>query len=292
MNDTTTDQPLPTLGGAAAVRPSDTDKRITGLIWGDAGCGKTVLAATAPGRKLWYCFDPEGTASLAGTPENVITYDLSSSTDSVLELFKNDTNPLNIKSVLDKFDTFVFDSITNVVDKTLQRGIKTNKGATIERPSPAAYATRNALAIRLVKNVMAVTRKDRKNVIFIAHEKAPTTDEETGAVLFITLALGGQLASNVGIDFSEIWHLYQVDNRNERRICIRPARKRRPAKTRMFFQSGQPEFEWKFNADKWSDPTNHKYRMDTWFTMWDTAGHKIALPGTAEFDNVYKEVFK
>lgn len=292
MNDTATDQPLPTLGGSTAVRPSDTDKRITALLWSDAGVGKTTLAATAPGRKLWYNFDPEGTATLAGVNEDVTTYDLSGSSDTVLELFKNDTNPLNIKSVLDKFDTFIVDSITNVVDKTLQRGIKTNRGATIERPSPAAYATRNALAIRLVKNIMSATRAARKNVIFIAHEKAPTTDEETGAILFITIALGGQLAANVGIDFSEIWHLYQVDNRAERRICIRPARKRKPAKTRMFFQSGQPEFEWKFDADHWSNEKNHKFRMDTWFTMWDTIGHKLALPGTAEFDNVYKEVFK
>jgi len=262
---------------------------MTALLWGDAGVGKTTLAATAPGRKLWYSFDPDGTNTLApiAEKEDIQYYDLSANTEAVIDLFKNDTNPLNIKSVLDMFDTFVFDSITNVVDKTLQRGIKTNKGATIERPSPAAYATRNALAIRLVKNVMAATMKAKKHVIFIAHEKAPTTDEETGAILFITLALGGQLASNVGIDFSEIWHLYQVDNRAEHRICIRPARKRKPAKTRMFMQGGQPEFEWKFNADAWDAPMNKKYRMDTWFDMWNKTGHKLALPGSAEFEKVY-----
>jgi hypothetical protein len=265
---------------------------MTALLWGDAGCGKTTLAATAPGRKLWYNFDPDGPNTLAGVDEDVQVYDLSANTEAVLDLFKNDTNPLNIKSVLDHFDTFVFDSITNIVDKTLQRGIKTNKGASIERPSPAAYATRNALAIRLIKNVMSATQKTKKHVIFIAHEKAPTTDEETGAVLFITIALGGQLASNVGIDFSEIWHLYQVDNRPDRRICIRPARKRKPAKTRMFMQSGQPEFDWKFSADTWGADINKKHRMDTWFKMWNTTGHKLALPGTAEFDKVYASMLQ
>lgn len=283
---------LPMIGGAHARRPEDIDKRMTALLWGDAGVGKTVLAATAPGRKCWFQFDPEGTNTLAGTGEDVQVYDLSAMAESTLESFKNVGNPLNIKTILDQFDTFVFDSITNITDKTLMRGISTNKGATVERPSPAAYATRNALAIRLIKNVMAATQKAKKHVIFIAHEKAPTTDEETGQVLFITLALGGQLAANVGIDFSEIWHLYQVDNRNERRICIRPARKRRPAKTRMWIQSGSPEFEWKFNAEKWDDVGNKPFRMDTWFNMWNTVGHKLTLPGTPEFDRLYKEVYK
>jgi hypothetical protein len=173
---------------------------------------------------------------------------------------------------------------------TLTRGIETNKGATIERPSPAAYATRNALAIRLVKNMMAATSKAKKNVIFIAHEKAPTTDEATGTILFITIALGGQLAANVGIDFSEIWHMYHTESSNERRICIRPFRTRKPCKTRMWRQSGQAEFTWKFDAETWDAPLNRKFRMDTWFTMWNSTGRKLALPGSAEFDAVFKTI--
>src|SRR5215217_8576112 len=35
------------------------------LLWGRPACGKTVLASTAPGRKLWLLFDPAGTASLS-----------------------------------------------------------------------------------------------------------------------------------------------------------------------------------------------------------------------------------
>lgn len=289
VNDVTQDFVFPTLAGVGPSKPTNQNKRMTALLWGDFGCGKTTLAATAPGRKLIYNFDPEGPASLAGVSEDVIQYDLSGNSDAVLDLFKNDTNPLNIKSTLDHVDTYIIDSITNVVDKTLQRGIKTNKGATIERPSPAAYATRNALAIRLVKNILAATLATKKHVIIIAHEKTPTTDEETGQVLHITLALGGQLAANIGIDFSEVWHMWQTET-NERRIVIRPHRKRKPAKTRMWFQSGQPEFAWKFNADDWSNSVNNKYRMDTWFKMWDTAGHKLALPGSKEFDDVYKTI--
>jgi hypothetical protein len=281
-------QALPLIGGMTASRPTDANKRMTLLLWGDAGCGKTTLAATAPGRKCWFNFDPDGTNSLSGMGEDVLVYDLSNAGSSVLESFKSEGNPLNIKALMEEFDTFVFDSITNITDKTLTQGIKSNKGATIERPSPAAYATRNALAVRLIKNVMAATTKAKKHVIFIAHEKAPTTDEESGQVLFITIALGGQLSSNVGIDFSEIWHLYQVDGRADRRICIRPARKRKPAKTRMFLQGGAAEFDWKFDAEKEGD-TNIKHRIDTWFHMWNSTGHKLPLPGSAEFDKIYKE---
>lgn len=283
--------PMPMIGGKHATTPQDANKRMTLLLWGDAGSGKTVLAATAPGRKCWFNYDPDGPNTLAGVDEDVKLYDLSDTGTKTLESFKSEGNPLNIKSLFDLYDTFVFDSITNIIDKTLTQGISSNKGATIERPSPAAYATRNALAVRLIKNVMAATSKVKKHVIFIAHEKAPTTDEETGAILFITLALGGQLSANIGIDFSEIWHLYQVDGRAERRVCIRPARKRKPAKTRMFLQGGQPEFDWKFDAEDWGRPMNHKHRISTWFDMWNTTGHKLALPGSAEYDKTYKEIY-
>jgi hypothetical protein len=278
MNDLTTI----TLGGVTLTRPTDTNKRITCLLWGDAGCGKTTLAATAPGRKLWFNFDPDGTNTLAGINEDISIFDLSATSTNITEQFKNEGNPLNIKAYMDEFDTFIFDSLTNITDKTLTQGIKTNKGASIERPSPAAYATRNALAIRLVKNVMAATSKAKKHVIFTAHEGAPNTEEDTGLVLFITLALGGKLPANVGIDFSEIWTMYQVDSRNERRIAVRPSRKRKPMKTRMFQQT-EPEFTWSFNADHWDAASNTQYRLDTWFNLWNTRNQKLPLPGTKEF---------
>jgi hypothetical protein len=254
------------------------------LLWGDAGCGKTTLAATAPGRKLWFNFDPDGTNTLAGVPEDVEVYDLSQvSPTTITEMFKNETNPLGIKSVIDQYDTFVIDSLTNVTDKTLTVGIKADVGSTIETPSPRAYGTRNALAIRLVKNILAATFLKKKHVILIAHEGAPVTNPKTGVVMHITLALGGQLPSNIGLDLSEIWHLYQVDNRNERRLMIRNSRNRKPTKTRMWIQSGESEFPWNFNADKWDSETNKPYRIDTWFNMWMAQQAKLHLPGTPEF---------
>lgn len=275
------------IAGVPIKKAADDDKRISALIWGDAGAGKTTLAATMPGRKLFFQFDPDGAASIAHVPE-VDVADFSGSSASITEQFKNENNPLGILGVLDSYDSFIFDSLTNITDKTLTQGIAKNNGATVERPSPGAFGTRNALAIRLIKNVMKVTKKANKHVCFIAHEGAPTTDEKTGAILHISLALGGQLPSNVGIDFSEMWAIYQVDGRNERRIMVRPARRRKPMKTRMFQQNGEPEFEWKFNAEDWDNVKNIPYRMDTWYNMWNEKNMKLPLPDTPEFAKLAK----
>lgn len=275
------------VAGVPINKASDNNKRISALIWGDAGAGKTTLAATMPGRKLFFQFDPDGAASIAHVPD-VDVADFSQASPTITAQFKSENNPLGLKGVLDMYDSFIFDSLTNITDKTLSQGIATVTGASVERPSPGAFGTRNALAIRLIKNVMAVTGKAKKHVCFIAHEGAPTTDEKTGAILHISLALGGQLPSNIGIDFSEMWAIYQVDNRNERRIAVRPSRRRKPMKTRMFIQSGEPEFTWEFDAENWDSPKNHAHRMDTWFDKWSETGQKLPLPGTKEFGAMFK----
>jgi len=140
--------------------------------------------------------------------------------------------------------------------------------------------------------MMSVTRKHNKHLIVIAHEGSPIIDEKTNTILHITLALGGQLPGNLAIDFSEFIHLYQVDGRNERRIMIRPARKRKPAKTRMWRQDGEPEFVWSFDADHWDRSSNHQYRMDTWLNVWNHFNTKLPLPGTKEFDALCKRYDK
>lgn len=277
------------VAGVVIKKAENTNARFSGLFWGDAGAGKTTLAATLPGRKLWYQFDPDGVASIAGQ-ENIDVADFSGSSPSITSQFKSETNPLGIKDVLDSYDSFIYDSVTNITDKTLMQGINTVNGASVERPSPGAFGTRNALAIRLIKNVMAITGKANKHVVFIAHEGAPTTDEKTGAILHISLALGGQLPSNIGIDFSEMWALYQVDNASTRRIAVRPSRRRKPMKTRMFQQLGEPEFDWNFNAEiDFNDPKNAAWRLDSWITLWQKSGQKLPLPGTKEFTALYNK---
>ena len=262
--------------GGLLIQPSNqTVKRMTMLIWGGPGGGKTTLACTAPGKKLLVNFDPDGPASVAGWPD-VDVVDFSSVSPYTLEQAKNSNNPLGLASVIDNYDTIVFDSLTNIGYKTLMHGVGTTKNATVERPGLQAYGVRNALILQLVKNTLALTNKFNKHCIFIAHEAPPTTNDD-GVVLYITLALGGQLPDQAALDFSEVWNVADMGAGRNRRIMIRPARNKKPCKTRMFQTSGEPEFEWSFDPDDLEDTNN--MTIAGWFEAWKANGmKKLELP--------------
>lgn len=251
------------------VRPA-TEKthRMSMLLWGDAGCGKTTLACTAPGKKLLINFDPDGDASIAGR-EDVDVVDFSGAPDSISEKFKG-ANPLGLAAIIDNYDTLIVDSLTTIAQIALQQGIKGVKGATIERPSPGAYGTRNALTLQLIMNMLRLTKKHEKNIVFIAHEASPLTNDD-GVVLYITLQLGGQLPAQASLNFSEVWAV--TDTGKERRIAIRPIRQRKPMKSRMFIASKQ-EFVLKYDAD-----TDKGDGIAEWYDKWQkNKFEKIPLP--------------
>lgn len=254
-------------------------KRLSCLIWAPAGMGKTTLAMTMPGRKALVNFDPDGPASV---PKELIdsgevtVFDLSTKDDSFFARFK-DRDPLGIEKTFEYFDSYIFDSLTSVSERTLARGIDVTKGATIERPSPGAYMARNNLAINMIRNVLQVTAKDNKNVCFVAHEGAPQTNDE-GALLGYTMSLGGQLPSQASLRINECWPMFE-DGKNRKMIICRKSRLRDPAKTRMFKVTNNTEFEWKFNPDDWDDPKNKAMRIDTWYETWKNNGFsKIDMP--------------
>ena len=57
-------------------RGAESALRLTMLLWGSAGAGKTTYAATAPGDKLWFSFGDSEHASVAGRSD-VFVMDLS-----------------------------------------------------------------------------------------------------------------------------------------------------------------------------------------------------------------------
>lgn len=256
--------------GQIAITPAKTrPARFTCLLWGDAGCGKTTLAATAPGKKLLINFDPEGPASIS-TRDDVDVADFSEANPAIAEKFKHD-NVLGLREAIEHYDTIIVDSLTNATQLALMHGIAGTKGATIERPSPGAYGVRNALTLQLVKNMLVLTGKYGKHCIFIAHEGSPIANDD-GVVLKITLMLGGQLPNSAPKDLSEVWAV--TDTGRERRIAIRPVRMRSPCKTRMFDSSDAAEFVWKYDPEK-----NTGMTIEGWWNKWIEGGReKLPVP--------------
>jgi len=264
-------------GGVKLETPKTKQKRISALLWGPAGQGKTTLAGTAPGRKLWINFDVDGTNAVSYR-DDVAVFDLAPSPNNIVMKFRKGI-PAEVSEAIEQYDpdTIVIDSLTNFGEKALAHGIieaqGTSKGrkATIEDPGYAGYGNKNVWTRLIVKNFLEETAKLNKHVIFIAHEDKPLMDDQ-GIVLYISIMLGSSLNAQVPIDFSEVWHV--SDTGKERRIAIRQSRSRRPMKSRMFISSGDPEFVWNYDAD-----TDEGSGISDWYDQWSSNdGKKIELP--------------
>lgn len=255
MNDT-----VIKIGGVEVKKAGTKAQRMSLLLWGASGVGKTTLACTAPGKKLLILFDPDGDASIAER-DDVDVADMSQAKNSVVEQFKSDTNPLGIGRALQDYDTIIVDSLTNAQHMAVMHAVTVVKGATIERPSLQGYGHRNALITQLVKNLLRLTAAHNKHIIFIAHEAQPQTNDD-GVVTAVTVALGGQLQTAAPVDFSEVWCLQ--DTGKQRRLLIRPARSYKPCKTRMFETTGAPEFSWNHTGTEIAD----------WYEAWRASGYK------------------
>lgn len=259
------------LGKLVIRTPQTTHKRISMLLWGQAGCGKTTLAATAPGKKLWINFDPDGTDSLTHH-KDILVADFSGLDVTTVDAFKSD-NPYDLARFIDNnnVDTVVVDSLSAFADAALRFAVSQCKNSTIERPGLQAYGMRNSYVYEMVCTILRITRKKDKHAIFIAHEASPDKNDD-GIVVLIAIALGGQLTNMVPRQLSEVWSL--EDTGKERRIAIRPCRSRRPMKSRIFDSSESPEFVWRYNPE-----TGKGEGIAQWFNQWVESGcEKIPLP--------------
>jgi hypothetical protein len=264
---------------------AESERRFSMLLWGPAGCGKTVLSCSLPGRKLLINFDPDGPSSL-GARDDVVILDLSGERHTVVDKFKLDDDPLlplagksfRLSKIIEALDIsgVVVDSCSAFSQLATDQGISVTKGATVERPSPGAYGARNALTLRMMSGILRTTKRMNRHVIFITHEDDSGVRDSEGNLLHITMLLGGKLAGQTALQISEVWHI--SDDGKQRKIMVRPGRMRKPMKTRMFDASKDIEFVSKYDQFS-SDAPYGTHSLASYIEEWEKHGYaKIQIP--------------
>jgi hypothetical protein len=255
-------------------RPTVEDARMYVLLWGASGCGKTTLAATAPGVKAYVQFDNQGITSIANrTDFQLLDLTGVSFTSAMMEFNKAD--PYGMKTFINAhpdIETIVIDSLTTLAFLALQAAVtKAGGKSNIDVPGQQGYSVRNNMMRRVVQVIMQVCSETKKNLIVITHEGTEHQDDN-GNTIEITMALSRSLANDVSLRFNEVW--FMRDTGKERHVYLRPHGVFRPMKSRMFETSQDARFTWHFNAD-----TLTGEGIADWFMQWQqNGGKKIPLP--------------
>ena len=257
-------------------QPGMDQPRFNMLVWGDSGCGKTTLASTAPGQKLWVQFDTQGVTSIANRTD-VHLLDLSGATSTSNMMEFNKVDPFGITKFLKdhpQVETVVIDSVTALAHQALVYGVtKAGGQSNVDVPGMNGYGTRNNVMRRVVIAIMQICAANERHMIMTTHEGAPDKEEKTGNVLGITMSLSANLANDVALRFNEVW--FMKDHGTARRIYVRPWGVYKPMKTRMFATVGNvTSFDWLYDADTLSGDG-----ITEWWTEWkQCGGRKISLP--------------
>lgn len=246
--------------------------RVSMVLWGEAGCGKTFFANTAPGKRLILNLDPDGYQSLPKTDDTLLM-DLANEPNSYVVEQARTSDPFGLKGILKEqpdIQTVIVDSITKFADRATINAIGKAPGSTFENPGPSAYGYRNRYTLQLVSSILVATGSSTKHVIFICHEDVPKLNKE-GTVESITILLGGSLPQEVPLQISEVWHMR--DTGVDRRITVRSAGLRKPMKTRMFSTASGIEF----TSSTRANPS--LVRLDTLIGQWyDNKMEQLKIP--------------
>lgn len=261
--------------------------RMAILIWGPSGAGKTTFAATAPGEKLWVSLGSDEHVPVARRKDVRIADMSGLSIDEFMKHARNE-NPFGLDRILAEnkdIGTVVFDSMTALSYMSLQKAVRDGIGAgvgfrpSLEFPGISAYGGRNAITLEVMTEMLKVTAKHNVHMIFTAHEDDPTMIKQgkDDIVDYIGIMLGGKIVNNVAWRLSEIWYYSQSElSKRNRRLAVRATRKRKPMKTRMFTDKGEPEFEVNYDADK---PDKGQMTIASWYEQWlDGGGEKLGIP--------------
>lgn len=264
------------LGPVEVTNQATTPKRMVILLWSPAGTGKTTFAATAPGDKLWLSFGDQEHVTVSHRKDVYVANWSAIGFDDLFKYGQND-NPFGLDQYLSEhpnIETVVCDSITAISFRALQRAVSMQLGAgrnlrpTMENPGLGAYGGRNAMVLEVLTGLLRVTAKHGVHLIMTAHEDDPVRDTE-GTVVYITIMLGGKLVNNNTWRISEIWYMSQEGDK--RMLAVRPARKRRPMKTRMFSGKGAAEFELRYDAEL---PDKGQMTIASFYEQWVSSGEK------------------
>jgi len=268
------------VGPVEVTSQEDAPKRMAVLLWGNAGCGKTTLSATAPGKKLWLSFGDQEHVSVSDRKDVLVANLSELGYDELFKHAQND-NPFGLDQILasdTSIETVVCDSVTAIAFRALQKAVDMRLGAsntftpTMEQPGLSAYGGRNAIVLEVLTGLLRITAKHGVHLIITAHEADPVLNKD-GTVQYITIMLGGKLVNNNTWRLSEIWYMSQ--DGDKRRLAVRPTRLRRPMKTRMFTGTGPAEFELMYNADK---DDKGQMTIASLFDQWIKAQGKIPIP--------------
>jgi hypothetical protein len=90
------------------------------------------------------------------------------------------------------------------------------------------------------------------------------------------MLIGGKLGSQTALQISEVWHMN--DDGKKRTIMLRPARTRKPMKTRMFSAVERIEFQLKYDQFGEDAPFG-KHSLAEFIEDWEQHGYaKIQVP--------------
>lgn len=236
MTDQDKDQSFGTLSGVSISGVSAGKKRLSMLIWGEPGTGKTTYAATAPGKKLIINWDPDGPTSVA-TRDDVFVADMVTQRPNIVMRGRN-ADPFGLRNVLSEnpdIETVIFDSLTSFSQKTLEYAT-TGAGltnASPEKPSLESFGYRLAVVSATVRNLLSLTFDLNRHIIFIAHE-SPIHVRDVAD--HFGLSLGGKMNHEIPLQLSEVWNVRA--DAGKYTFHVTQTKLRKPMKTRMFTTTG------------------------------------------------------